>query len=113
MAEGDGRDEGDSKPKRPAVVMHAVIRPADEKLDAPISSTVSMPAVPDMTPARGATKPSALAMIECPTCHVATPAVKFCSDCGAPLVIRRFCSECGAKLTPGSKFCEGCGAKLE
>ena len=109
---GDERDE--EKNARPAVIMQAVIRPAGGKRrDSPISSTVAMPVVPEAhAPLTGETRPSALAMTECPSCYVATPVAKFCSNCGTPLVARRFCSECGAKLVPGGKFCDSCGTKV-
>lgn len=43
--------------------------------------------------------------------------VKFCSSCGAPVVVARaqaekFCSSCGAKNSPNAKFCQGCGKPL-
>jgi predicted amidophosphoribosyltransferase len=57
------------------------------------------------------TKPSVLAMTECPKCHAATPVARFCTGCGESLAPRRFCSECGARMKPGAPFCEGCGAK--
>lgn len=58
------------------------------------------------------TKPSLLAMTECPACHVSTPVARYCTACGEPLAPRRFCSECGARLKPGAAFCAGCGAKV-
>jgi hypothetical protein len=127
----DDRDDPDAPsraPKGGTVVMQAVIRPqSGAKVDPVEESVASTMAIPiasgpsaprsgvDRPPANApvhTTKPSALAMVECPTCHVATPVARYCSDCGAPLVARRFCSECGAHLSPGAKFCEACGEKL-
>ena len=113
MADDDG-----SKPPPPlpgTVVMQAVIRPAKETpSDAPISSTVAMPVVPEHPNAAGTnvTRPSALPMTECGTCKTLTPVARFCSECGAPLVKRRFCSECGGKLEAGAKFCDACGTRV-
>ena len=36
--------------------------------------------------------------------------LKFCEDCGAPLV--RACPSCGAQIRPGKKFCGDCGSSL-
>jgi hypothetical protein len=107
-------DDGSKPPKAQAVVMQAVIRPAKEALDAPISSTVAMPVVPEQPNAPGTnpTRPSALPMVACPECKTLTPAMRFCSECGAPLVKRRFCAECGNRLEEGGKFCEACGTKV-
>ena len=60
----------------------------------------------------GGTKPSLLAMTECPACHVSTPVARFCTACGESLAPRRFCSECGEQLKPAAAFCAGCGAKV-
>jgi hypothetical protein len=35
---------------------------------------------------------------------------KFCSECGAPLVLA--CPACGFSNEPGEKFCGGCGTSL-
>jgi len=116
MAEDDGSKPLPAHaPQQGTVVMQAVIRPAKEQLnDAPISSTVAMPVVPDLSNAAGTnvTRPSALPMTECGECKTLTPVARFCSECGAALVKRRFCAECGGKLEAGAKFCEGCGTKV-
>ncbi len=58
------------------------------------------------------TKPSFLAMRECPKCHVSTPVARFCTACGAAMVARRFCSDCGARLKPGAVVCDACGIEV-
>ena len=103
-------------PKGGTAPMQAVVRTDDDGIDsheAGVASTVALPIVPEMRPHQiQPTKPSELAMTECPICHVATPVARFCSDCGAPLVLRRFCSDCGAHLKQGAKFCDACGQKV-
>ena len=117
-----GEDRRDDPPstKAGAAAVRAVVRPLSETaIDSsrnPWLPTASMPSVPDPTspPPRHAktTQQSALAMTECPTCHVATPVARFCTDCGATLVQRNFCSDCGAHLQPAAKFCDACGLKV-
>ena len=69
-------------------------------------------AAPSAEAGKEGTKPSLLAMTECPACHVSTPVARFCTACGESLAPRRFCSECGARLKPAAAFCAGCGAKV-
>ena len=117
-----GKDRDDEAPTAPlpkggTVPMQAVIRTdPDAEIDsheAGVASTVALPVVPDMIGRPvDATKPSQLAMTECPACHVATPVARFCSECGTALVLRRFCSECGGHLKQGAKFCDACGVKV-
>ena len=47
--------------------------------------------------------------VNCPACGAAVGDMKFCSECGASLVLRR-CTN-GHELGPGMKFCGECGAK--
>ena len=35
--------------------------------------------------------------------------MKFCSECGNPVLNIRFCSNCGAELSANAKFCASCG----
>jgi len=102
--------------------MRAVIRPqsdaATDSTKGPYLPTAAMPSVSDpheAAPPKArakTTQQSALAMTECPTCHVATPVARFCTDCGATLVQRNFCADCGARLLPMANFCDGCGLKV-
>jgi len=49
----------------------------------------------------------------CPNCgHKNAEGVKFCQECGAPLVAAgpKICVSCGAQLTPGARFCGECGS---
>jgi uncharacterized OB-fold protein len=71
-----------------------------------LAPTVAAPPTP------GGTKPSLLAMTECPKCHVSTPLARYCTACGAALVPRRFCSDCGARLKPRAAFCDACGVEV-
>jgi hypothetical protein len=110
--------KGDDMPptKGGTEALRAIIRPPSDSLadsvEGPYLETAAILAVPDERAPAKATEPSALAMTECPTCHVATPGARFCTDCGAPLVQRRFCSGCGAHLSPNARFCNGCGLKV-
>jgi len=102
--------------------MRAVIRPesdaAADSTDGPFMPTAAMPSVPDPSdvtrarPRAKTTEQSALAMTECPACHIATPVARFCTSCGGTLVLRNFCSDCGGRLRPLAKFCDGCGLKV-
>jgi hypothetical protein len=50
---------------------------------------------------------------KCPFCgaELASPAAKFCAECGAAL--RGKCPSCGVEITaPKAKFCSECGAPL-
>jgi hypothetical protein len=87
---GDGRDDDDAVGIAPTVA-------------APSASAEA---------GKDGTKPSLLAMTECPACHVSTPVARFCTACGESLAPRRFCSECGARLKPAAGFCAECGAKV-
>lgn len=46
-------------------------------------------------------------MVLCPGCGKRVANGRFCLECGAKL--QRTCSQCGAKLPPGVKFCAECG----
>ena len=47
----------------------------------------------------------------CSNCgHENEAGLRFCNDCGAPLVSA--CPTCGATNRPGSRFCGGCGTRL-
>ena len=47
----------------------------------------------------------------CPRCQrSASSDAKFCSECGAPLILR--CPACGVDNAPASKFCKECGQAL-
>lgn len=114
-----GKRDGDSEPPTQAgpQAVRAVIRPdTDQRADStkgPFAPTAAMAAVPEQRPPHDhTTQQSALAMTECPTCHVATPVARFCTDCGAALVQRRFCAGCGAHLAPMARFCDACGLKV-
>lgn len=50
----------------------------------------------------------------CPDCGqpVSTDS-RFCSHCGAQLVVLSKCSKCGKNLPPGAKFCPRCGRETE
>ena len=49
--------------------------------------------------------------MRCPSCGCENrEGAKFCSECGASLVLR--CSSCGMENRPGAKFCDECGASL-
>ena len=49
--------------------------------------------------------------MRCPQCGFeGQDSGKFCSECGASLVL--VCSACGTASTPGSKFCKECGQRL-
>jgi hypothetical protein len=90
-------------------------RDSDRDPRSGVAATVGSPresGAPSKPPPGAETKPSLLAMTECPTCHVSTPIARFCTACGSSLIPRRFCSECGARLTPHTHFCEACGAKV-
>ena len=75
-----------------------------------VAPTVAAPTGSEAASKEG-TKPSLLAMTECPKCHLSTPVARFCTGCGESLAPRRFCSECGARMNPGATFCAACGAK--
>jgi hypothetical protein len=50
--------------------------------------------------------------MKCPRCQAENDdRLKFCEDCGAPLV--RACPSCGAQIRPGKKFCGECGSSLD
>jgi hypothetical protein len=85
--------------------------PDDEADAVGIAPTVAAPTESGGTSKDG-TKPSLLAMTECPACHVSTPVARFCTACGEALTPRRFCSECGVRLKPAAAFCAGCGSKV-
>jgi len=46
----------------------------------------------------------------CPACGQKTNKGKYCSECGAPLIVK--CAQCGAELSNGAKFCHECGQKV-
>ena len=47
----------------------------------------------------------------CPQCQrSASPDAKFCTECGARLIVR--CPACGVDNAPGSNFCKECGQAL-
>ncbi len=49
--------------------------------------------------------------MHCPSCGFENPeGLKFCNDCGAPLLVR--CAQCGFANQPQAKFCGECGAAL-
>jgi hypothetical protein len=118
-----GKRGGDSEPPTQGgtEAMRAVIRPQGDSMadstKGPFMETVAIPAVADRSSGHPhvhdhTTEQSALAMTECPTCHMATPVARFCTDCGAALVQRRFCAGCGAHLLPMARFCDACGLKV-
>ncbi len=119
---GDNRRDDPPQTKAGPENMRAVIRPqsdaATDSTKGPYLPTAAMPSVaepptePRPKPRAKTTEQSALAMTECPTCHVATPVARFCTECGATLVQRNFCSGCGAHLKPNANFCDGCGLKV-
>ena len=47
----------------------------------------------------------------CPRCGKPAGSGKFCTNCGAPLMMLT-CSKCGAQNNPGTSFCSECGNKL-
>jgi hypothetical protein len=57
----------------------------------------------------------------CTRCgKILTPGLRFCTGCGAPVMVpvqqapaRAACTGCGAPLEPGRKFCVNCGRKIE
>jgi predicted nucleic acid-binding Zn ribbon protein len=57
--------------------------------------------------------------IMCPKCNTPNKlGDKFCSSCGASLVVEvvsegKTCPTCGASIKEGVKFCSKCGGKLE
>ena len=112
-----GKGDDDMPPtKGGTAAMRAVIRPHSDSLadspEGPFLETAAIAAVPDQRAHDHTTQQSALAMTECPTCHVATPVARFCTDCGAALVQRRFCAGCGGHLLPAARFCNACGLKV-
>lgn len=48
----------------------------------------------------------------CPECGQPAGEGKFCSNCGASLLLMK-CSKCGASSPTGTKFCGECGTKLQ
>jgi len=49
--------------------------------------------------------------MKCPSCQAENEDhLKFCEDCGAPLL--RTCQNCGATIRPGKKFCGECGTPV-
>ena len=60
--------------------------------------------VPNASTARGR-------LMQCPACRHENPAqAKFCSGCGAHLVVT--CSNCRTELPPSAKFCLECGERV-
>lgn len=54
------------------------------------------------------------AQVACPKCGTANPAgAKFCSNCGAEMVLEKVCPSCQAKVQADAKFCPSCGASLQ
>lgn len=50
----------------------------------------------------------------CPKCHHEfEDNVKFCKDCGAPLVDQLTCPNCGEPITVNDTFCGNCGTQLQ
>ncbi len=59
-------------------------------------------------------KREAVETVECPACHVDTPAQsRFCYRCGHAMVRQNMCPECRAELPTEAKFCLHCGHKLD
>jgi hypothetical protein len=53
------------------------------------------------------------AKLNCPSCGTKIDGGKFCSACGASLVLPVTCGGCGfAKNAPGAVFCSECGGSL-
>lgn len=51
--------------------------------------------------------------IACPSCGVMVKkGVKFCPDCGKPMVAKALCGKCGSNVNAGVKFCPECGQKM-
>ncbi len=49
----------------------------------------------------------------CKNCGQELPEnVKFCTNCGKPVVREPICPACGEKVKPGAKFCSECGAPI-
>lgn len=50
----------------------------------------------------------------CPICNeiLEEPDAKFCTSCGAKLIVENQCPSCGRPHRPGLKFCSNCGEKL-
>ncbi|MDP2702556.1 MAG: zinc ribbon domain-containing protein, partial [Candidatus Rokubacteria bacterium] len=50
--------------------------------------------------------------MHCPRCrHESPPSSRFCTECGARLVL--VCAGCGAELAEGVRFCGQCGLSVE
>lgn len=50
----------------------------------------------------------------CKNCGQELPEnVKFCTNCGEPVIWESICPACGEKVKSGAKFCTSCGAPLD
>jgi len=50
--------------------------------------------------------------MECSKCKsIIEDNVKFCNNCGSPVLTDKFCSNCGQKLDGIANFCGSCGAQ--
>lgn len=50
------------------------------------------------------------------TCSCGTvndPKVKFCANCGKPVLVPGRCPACGHQNAPDAKFCQGCGKPMD